>query len=142
MERTSSYVANEDKYLKQYGASIAYDGDTLKTTSTKYTMVYQHNSSKDNTSISNSEANLNTASQANYEKNNAIYGDAHRETSTAGTGSSSWYGDYSYFIGLTYPFFIRGGYWGNTTVAGLFAFNRRGGNNIYYVGFRVVLVSE
>ena len=140
-ERTAAYVANGNGNLKAYGASIAYDGANLKTTSTKYTTVYPHDTSKDNTSISSTDANLNTASQANYLANKYIYGDAIRETSTAGTGASSWKGDYSYFTGLDNPFSFRGGRWTNGSVAGLFCFYRHGGYSSYGVGFRAVLVA-
>jgi formylglycine-generating enzyme required for sulfatase activity len=34
-ERTAAYVANSRGELKPYGSSIAYDGNTLKTISTK-----------------------------------------------------------------------------------------------------------
>ena len=109
--------------------------------STKYITVYPHDSSKDNTSISNTDANLNTANQANYVKNTKIYGDGIRETSTAGTGTTSWYSDYSYFAGLYAPFFVRGGSYGDTSGAGLFSFSRDNGHSGYDVGFRSVLVS-
>ncbi len=39
-ERTASYVANGNENLLKYGKSVAYNGDTLKIESTKYTMVY------------------------------------------------------------------------------------------------------
>ncbi len=138
-ERTSAYVANENSNLKDYGASIAYDGNTLKTASTKYTTVYPFDSSTDNTGITNNETNLNTASTNNYKKNNLIYGDGIYETSTAGIESTSWYGDSSYYPGLHNPFSIRSGYVWNGSGAGLFYFYRSGGNSSYYHGFRAVL---
>ena len=138
-ERTAAYVANGRGELKTYGASIAYDGNTLRTASTKYTTTYPFDSSTDNTGITNNETNLNTASANNYKKNTLIYGDGIRETSTAGTGSSSWYGDYSYYPGLYGPFSIRGGDLWNGSGAGLFSFNRTNGNSHYNHGFRAVL---
>lgn len=43
-EEMASYIAIEDdENLKKYAESMAYDGDTLKTISTKYVMVYQNN---------------------------------------------------------------------------------------------------
>ncbi|MFR0921936.1 MAG: hypothetical protein ACLSG7_02325, partial [Clostridia bacterium] len=78
---------------------------------------------------------------ANYVKNTKIYGDGIRETSTAGTGKSSWYADYSYFAGLFHPFFTRGGNYGDTSGAGLFSFTRGNGASAYATGFRSVLVS-
>ncbi|MFR8145130.1 MAG: hypothetical protein ACLU84_08685 [Clostridia bacterium] len=138
-ERTAAYVANSHGELKTYGASIAYDGNILKTASTKYTTVYPFDSSTDNTGITNNETNLNTASSNNYKKNTLIYGDGIRETSTAGTGSSSWYGDYSYYPGLYGPFSIRGGSLWLGSGAGLFCFGRGGGDSGFNGGFRAVL---
>ena len=138
-ERTASIVNNGNSNLTTYGSQIM--ADLNNGGSTKYITVYPHDSSKDNTSISNTDANINTASQANYVKNTKIYGDGIRETSTAGTGTTSWYSDYSYFAGLYSPFFSRGGSYGNTSGAGLFFFHRISGHSIYHNGFRSVLVS-
>ncbi len=138
-ERTASIVNNGNSNLTTYGSQIM--ADLNNGGSTKYITVYPHDSSKDNTSISNTDANINTASQANYVKNTKIYGDGIRETSTAGTGTTSWYSDYSYFAGLYAPFFVRGGGYGYTSGAGLFFFTRNSGNSYYLVGFRSVLVS-
>ena len=138
-ERTAGLVNNENRNLTTYGSQVIPDLNNGK--STRYITVYPHDSSKDSTSITNTDANLNTASQANYVKNTKIYGDGIRETSTAGTGKSSWYSDYSYFACLAYPFFFRGGYYGHTSGAGLFYFNRINGNSYYNNGFRSVLVS-
>ena len=138
-ERTASIVNNGNSNLTTYGSQIK--ADLNNGVSTKYITVYPHDSSKDNTSISNTDANINTASQANYVKNTKIYGDGIRETSTAGTGTTSWNSDYSYFAGLYTPFFVRGGYYGYTSGAGLFSFCRNDGNSSYSNGFRTVLVS-
>ena len=138
-ERTAGLVNNENRNLTTYGSQVIPDLNNGK--STRYITVYPHDSIKDSTSITNTDANLNTASQANYVKNTKIYGDGIRETSTAGTGKSSWYSDYSYFAGLAYPFFFRGGYYGHTSGAGLFYFYRASGNSDYGGGFRTVLVS-
>ena len=138
-ERTASIVNNGNSNLTTYGSQIK--ADLNNGVSTKYITVYPHDSSKDNTSISNTDANINTASQANYVKNTKIYGDGIRETSTAGTGTTSWNSDYSYFAGLNTPFFLRGGHYGATSGAGLFYFGRDSGNSHYYGGFRSVLVS-
>ena len=138
-ERTAGLVNNGNSNLTTYGSQVIADLNNGK--STRYITVYPHDSSKDSTSITNTDANLNTASQANYVKNTKIYGDGIRETSTAGTGKSSWYSDYSYFAGLNTPFFVRGGNYGSTSGAGLFFFTRANGNSDYYGGFRSVLVS-
>ena len=139
-ERTSSYVANGNSNLRAYGASIVYNGDTLKTTSTKYTTVYPHDSTSDNTGITSNEANLNTASIANYAKNTQIYGDGIRETSTGGTGATSWYSDYCCFPSLSSPFSIRGGRLWDTSGAGLFSFYRTNGDSTCGNGFRAVVL--
>jgi len=85
---------------------------------------------------------VDTASTTNYGLNTKIYGDAIRETSTAGLGSTSWYADYSSFTGLSNPFSIRGGRWSNTSGAGLFAFNRVDGSSNFNIGLRPVLVAS
>ena len=131
-DRTAGYVANGNGNLKTYGASLAYDGDTLKTVSTKYVTVYPHNEG-----IS---GNLETESKNNYAVNTKIFGDAIRETSTSGTGTSSWNADYSCFPALFTPFTLRGGYYWNTSSAGLFAFTRTAGDSGCYNGFRSVVV--
>ena len=139
-ERTTGYVANQNSNLSIYGRSIAYDGNNLKTISSKYTTVYPHNNSYDNTDISDTDENLSTASDNNWTANILIYGDAIRETSTAGTGSNSWYSDYSHFPGLYNPFFVRGGSYYNDTDAGLFFFGRNSGRSTCNTGFRAVVV--
>ena len=138
-ERTASIVNNGNSNLTTYGSQIITDLNNGK--STRYITVYPHDSSKDNTSISNTGTNLNTASQANYDKNTKIYGDGIRETSTTGTGSNSWYSDHSYFTCLNAPFFRHGGNYSDVSGTGLFYFSRNVGNSDYYGGFRSVLVS-
>ncbi len=139
-ERTTGYVANQNSNLSTYGRSIAYDGNNLRTISTKYTTVYPHNSTYESTDISNTETNLNTASTNNWLANTLIYGDGIRETSTGGTGNTSWYEDASYFPGAHSPFSIRGGSYGDGSAAGLLYFSRNSGNSYYNSGFRAVVV--
>jgi len=138
-ERTAGYVANGHANLKKYGASLAYNGNTLKTVSTKYTTVYPHDSSVDYVGTTSA---INTTSAANYSKNTRIYGDAVRETSTAGVGTTAWNGDYSYFCGLSSPFLECGGRYGVTSSAGVTAFYRTNGLPRYHSGFRPVLVAR
>ena len=68
------------------------------------------------------------------------YGDAVFETSFSSSGSTSWFSDYSYFVGAKNPVFRRGGYYSLGSEAGLFSFsvNAGGGDNAY--GFRPVCV--
>ncbi len=139
-ERTASYVANNHKNLLTYGESVAYTNDVLKTTSTKYTMVYPFDSAVDNSTKQDTEENLNAASNANYSKNTKIYGDATRETSTAGTGTSSWQDDYLYFAGLYTPFVAREGSLWDGSHAGRFSFYRGNGYSNFNNGFRPVVV--
>ena len=141
-ERIAGYVANGNSNLKTYGRSLAYDGEDLKTTSTKYTTVYPHDTNSDNTEIEENSTNLDAASNANYPLNTKIYGDIIRETSTMGTGSYSWNGDYSIFFGLYNPFAYRGGNFSHGSSAGSFAFGRTNGNSDYYSGFRSVLIAS
>ncbi|MFR2533741.1 MAG: hypothetical protein ACLS95_00650 [Clostridia bacterium] len=139
-ERTASYIANENGNLKNFGNSITYDNANLKLNSSKYTTAYPFDTITDNLSITSNDTNLNTAITNNYKKNTKIYGDGIYETSTAGIGTTSWYGDLSYYLGLDYPFSVRGGALLDNTGAGLFSFHRNVGNNIYYNGFRVTLI--
>ena len=138
-ERTAAYVANENENLKIYGLSIAYNGSTLKTASTKYTTVYPFDGTTDNTSIASNSTNLNTAGANSYKKNTLIYGDGIYETSMGGTGSTSWYGDYSCYTGLYAPLSIRGGGFWADSGSGLFFFHRATGDSDCANGFRIVL---
>ncbi|MEG2322302.1 MAG: hypothetical protein RSB71_02315, partial [Bacilli bacterium] len=51
--------------------------------------------------------------------------------------TKAWYGDYSYFTYADDPWFMRGGHYGNSTTAGIFAFWGSGGNGYNDFGFRV-----
>ena len=133
------YVANGNANLKTYGINIAYKGNTLRIVSTKYTTAYPFDSSTDNTNIENNNTNLNIASNNNYQKNTLIYGDGIRETSMTGTGSTSWYGDYSYYPSLYGSFLFRGGLLSNGSGSGMFYFGRTNGESNYNSGFRVAL---
>ena len=142
-ERTTGYVANQNSNLSTYGRSITYDGNNLKTISTKYTMVYPHNSETDKPGITdepNDSTNLNIASNNNYARNTLIYGDAIRETSTGGTGNNSWYGDGFDFPALGIPFTSRGGGFRGGSSAGLACFARTVGYSLYNNGFRAVVI--
>ena len=134
-ERTAGLVNNGNENLATYGQSLLNALNNGK--SSKYVTAYPFDSSVDKNG-----ANIDTASTANWKANTKIYGDGIRETSTAGTGKTSWYTDYSYFPAVDNPFSIRGGaYWG-TDGAGLFFFLRVDGNSTYRVGFRSVLVAQ
>ena len=130
-ERTAAIVNNGNENLNIYGKAIMNALNNGK--STEYVTVYPKGET--------SGQSLDDASKSNYIANTKIYGDAIRETSTTGLGQTSWYSDYSYFVGAHVPFFGRGGYWG-TSGAGLFYFNRAAGDSHYGGGFRSVLVAQ
>ena len=131
-ERTAGYVANGNGNLNYYGSSLTDSGK--RTESTKYVTVYPYDKTETSTDID-------TKSRANYNVNKYIFGDAIRETSTSGTGATSWKGDYSYFPALSVPFSVRGGGFGSNSGAGLFYFHRSDGSSSYRNGFRPVLVA-
>ncbi len=134
-ERTAGLVNNENENLATYGQSLLNALNNGK--SSKYVTVYPHNASVDKNG-----ANIDTASTANWKANTKIYGDGIRETSTAGTGKTSWYTDYSYFPAVHVPFSERGGGLWYGEGAGLFYFNRNDGVSCYVTGFRSVLVAQ
>ena len=134
-ERTAGLVNNGNENLATYGQSLLNALNNGK--SSKYVTVYPHNASVDKNG-----ANIDTASQSNWEANKKIYGDGIRETSTAGTGKNSWHTDYSYFPAVGTPFSGRGGYLWDGEGAGLFYFYRSNGGSDYYGGFRSVLVAQ
>ena len=131
-ERTAAIVNNGNENLNIYGKAIMNALNNGK--STEYVTVYQKGET--------SGQSLDDASKSNYIANTKIYGDAIRETSTTGLGQTSWYSDYSYFVGADSPFFGRGGHCWCTSDAGLFYFVRNNGNSSYYDGFRSVLVAQ
>ena len=134
-ERTAGLVNNGNENLATYGQSLLNALNNGK--SSKYVTVYPHNASVDKNG-----ANIDTASQSNWDANKKIYGDGIRETSTAGTGKTSWYTDYSYFPAVNTPFGLRGGCLWHGEGAGLFSFYRFSGSSNYHVGFRSVLVAQ
>ena len=134
-ERTAGLVNNGNENLATYGQSLLNALNNGK--SSKYVTAYPFDSSVDKNG-----ANIDTASTANWKANTKIYGDGIRETSTAGTGKTSWHTDYSYFPAVGNPFSGRGGFYWDTDGAGLFSFLRSGGNSTYHFGFRSVLVAQ
>ena len=131
-ERSAAIVNNGDGNLNTYGKAIMNALNNGK--SSEYVTVYPKGET--------SGQSIDDASKSNYSANTKIYGDAIRETSTAGVGQTSWYSDYSYFVGADSPFFLRGGLFWYTSGAGLFCFHRVGGNSGYDGGFRSVLVAQ
>lgn len=132
LERSAAIVNNGNGNLTTYGKSLM--NSLINGKSSKYVTVYS--------SVDKTGANADTASAANYEKNTKIYGDGIRETSTAGTGKTSWYTDYSSFPAVGSPFFLRGGALWDGEDAGLFYFFRGSGASAYGGGFRAALVAK
>ncbi len=116
-EYVAGYVNNGNSSLTNYGQSLV-NGDA------KTKNVYSKASSDNSTN--------------NYNANSSKYGDAAYETSANGIVNASWYGDYSYFPGASYPFFERGG--GSGTDAGVFCFNKGTGYRDSSYSFRPVLI--
>ena len=133
-ERTASLVNNGNGNLTTYGKSLL--NSLINGKSSQYVTAYPFDSAVDKNG-----ANIDTASAANYAKNTQIYGDGIRETSTAGTGKTSWHTDYSCFPAVYNPFGLRGGLSWVTDGAGLFFFYRSSGSSSCYGGFRSVLVA-
>ena len=134
-ERTASLVNNGNGNLTTYGKTLM--NSLINGKSSQYVTAYPFDSAVDKNG-----ANLDTASAANYAKNTKIYGDGIRETSTGGTGKTSWYTDNSYFPAVSNPFSERGGDFWDGEGAGLFCFNRVNGGSSYDTGFRSVLVAQ
>ena len=127
-EYVAGYVADSSQ---NYGNSFASTDDTTnnKTESTKYSTVYQMANS--NQGVDNYTTNI-----------NKIFGDAITETSTLGSGTTSWHSVDSYFVGIgggsNYPFFRRGGV-SIITGAGSFSFDKSTGPSFGDNSFRVCL---
>lgn len=86
------------------------------------------------------DANDAETQEENYKAAVSIYGDVIYETSSSYTGTASWFGDYAYFPRTASPFFMRGGYYTNTSYAGLFYLYYSTGTASNFTGFRPVLV--
>ena len=119
-EYVAAYVNNGNSSLTSYGSSLV-NGDA------KTKNVY-------------SKASTDNATN-NYNANSSKYGDAVYETSTNGSGSTSWYGDYSYFPYTSVPFFERGGRYNGGADAGVFYFDNYNGDSYSGYSFRPVLVA-
>ena len=101
-EYVAGYVNNGNGNLTSYGSSLVNGAS--------YT--------KDVYSVGSSDSYSN-----NYTANASVYGDAVYETSSSGSGTTSWNSDYSNFPYTSIPFFGRGGYYDDNTGAGVFAFS-------------------
>jgi len=122
-EYTAAYVNNGNGNLTSYGASL------VNNTNGRYKNVYSKGSSDTRA------ANYAVATPTNGHYGDAVYETSNKYENTDG----SWYADYSLFPYSGSPFFMRGGYYSDTTCAGLFCFNYNVGNYNGVFGFRVVV---
>ena len=63
-------------------------------------------------------------------------------TGHALTETKNWYNDYASFVNSASPWFGRGGYYNNSTIAGVFSFSIRSGNSISSYSSRPVISNE
>ncbi len=125
-EYVAAYVNNGNGNLTTYGSSLV-NGDAK--TKNVYTM------GSGDTRLANYNANASKYGDAVYETSSGTY------NASGDSNSQSWYADYSSFPYSSYPFFIRGGSYSYTTVAGVFCFGGDSGNYYSNVSFRPVLVA-
>ena len=135
-EYTAGYLNSNLGNLTTYGLSLLGETNTrtgADGTSTKYVSVYKYNEALSDSSADN----------YNESTNKARKGEAIWETSTSGSGTTSWFGDFSSFVNGGTPFLLRGGHYENSgTTAGLFYFISVTGDAVSYHGFRAVCVSK
>ena len=121
-EYVAAYVNNGNANLTNYGSSLVNGDPKTKNVYTKASSESYEN---------------------NYQQNKGVYGDAVYETSTSGSGTTSWDSDSSNFPNTIVPFFYRGGYCGVVgSYAGVFCFDWNYGSSNSYVSFRPVLVAN
>ena len=136
-ERTAAYISNGNASLSTYGNSYTNttaNTNGYQTLSTKWATVYPYNSSDSNTNNYNSYSGKKSTTYG--------FGDAVLETSTTGSESTSWNGDYSSFPYTYRPFLLRSGDYSHSSRAGSFAFDFVNGDPRYTHGFRSVLVAQ
>lgn len=119
-EYVAAYVNNGNGNLTNYGSSLVNGDPKTKNVYTKASTDSYEN---------------------NYQQNKGVYGDAVYETSTSGSGTTSWYSDYSSFPYTDWPFFCRGGVYNSGSSAGVFCFNNNDGDGYSYRSFRPVLLA-
>ena len=108
------YVLKSEEFWKWF--NYINSGNTLAFPNAKYYDLYANG-----TTINDQTA-----------YNRSHLGDATGET-------KSWYDDNSYFISAALPWFLRGGYYSNKSITGIFNFYNIYGNNNYNYTFRSVL---
>ncbi len=119
-ERTAAYLDNSDGNLA--------NGSSIVSADLKY---------KDIHDIEDPDNQSNNYTLSINSKGDAIY-----ETSSDINGAYSWFGDYSYMVNTTGPWFIRSGRYDDTSTSGIFNFNNNDGSAYQSIGFRPVIVSD
>jgi len=129
LERVAAYVPSGHVNLGTYGADLV-NGQA------KYKDVYQ--AAKQWTAASPDTAAEHYALST---PTKGKYGDAVWETSfkSEDPWKDSWYSDCSSFPNSTWPFFTRGGGYGDTSIAGMFFFGWTFGGSHTGGGFRVAV---
>ena len=94
-----------------YPSSSGFASSWYTTSTAKYVTTYANGSSDTN--------------QTAY--NRGRLGDATGEVVLSTGGTGGWYSDYAYFPCSSHSWFSRGGYYGNSSDAGVFGFARNGG---------------
>ena len=79
-----------------------------------------------------------------YDYTSGLLGDATKEIANTKINASSgstglWFSDYAAFSAAAAPWFYRGGYFGNGSLAGVFGFNRAAGTASIIYASRLVL---
>ena len=123
------------------GGASEYMADYLANGTTSVVTYFKENvSNKYKTEYKgNGETNSTEDRTANYNANSNRYGDALWETSNGANGQYSWNQDYSCFLDLSLPAFLRGGNFRNGERGGVFNFEIASGNTVVDYGFRPVL---
>ena len=121
----STALANGDSSITSLSSGINFP------TNKDYSLFFNPNDTTDN------RTNTNVNNGCNGD---SCYGHAMGETST-GSGSKSWYGEYSNFVSYGYPWVVRGGRCTYGSSAGVFAFNYYNGRALGYISFRVVVTN-
>lgn len=124
-ECLAAYINNDHRVLTDYGSSL----------------VNGEPKTKDVYTIGSSDTH-----ELNYIANRGVYGDAIYETSSNSVDYyNSWRQDLSKFLGQSGAFITRGGYYDNSTNAGIYAFHIAAGHGVYgtdfaLYGFRPVMI--
>ena len=120
----------------EYMATYINDNTDSRLTSSTYALALANADSKYKEMFNISGATDTT----NYSNASVLTsGLSIHETSTSGTGTTSWHSDYSYFPYASYPVVLRGGYFDDSSTAGVFAFGRSPGGAALIFGWRAVL---